>query len=133
MDETRKVVKLVRATGTRRLTEYVENLPVPLTDEERLARGTSLVRLRDEERNIEAEFETQKQSHKKAMGEIASMREQLEQAIREKREPRPTRVEGWAHFDQATYREIRVDTGEIISERPLLAVECQEELPLGKG
>lgn len=109
-------VKLVRATGTRLLGEHMEPLPVVLTPEEFAARATSLVRLRDDERKVEATFEQHKHSHKQAMSAIAEERERLEQAIREKREPRPVKVESWAHYDVGQFREIRTDSGEVLNE-----------------
>lgn len=126
----RKSMKVVRATGTKVLTEYIENLPVPLTPEEFAARATSLVRLRDDERKVDAEFEQHKGKHKSELTRIAEERERLEQAIREKREPRPVRVESTAHYNDGCLRDVRTDTGELLSERALLAAEMQEELNL---
>jgi hypothetical protein len=127
----KKSVKLVRATGTRILNEYIEELPVPLTQEEIVARATSLTRLEDEERKSSGVFEHAKALHKAEVERIAEERRKLLQAIREKREPRPVKVEGWAHYDVARYREIRSDTGELVNERALLPSEYQESLDLG--
>ncbi len=127
----KQTMKVVRATGMRILTEYIEPLYVPITAEEFAARATSLVRLRDDERKVTAEFEKHKNAHKEAISAIEEERERLEQAIREKREKRPVKVEGWAHFDIGQYREVRADTGEVLTERPLLAAELQEEFDLG--
>lgn len=121
-------MKVVRATGTKLLTEEIDSLPVDLSKDELLSRGTSLVRLRDEERKVEAEFDTHKEAHKKALSAIFGQREFLEQAIRDKREPRPVKVQGWAHYDAGQYRVIRTDTGELLHERPLVAAELQEEI-----
>lgn len=127
---TKKSVKVVRAHGVRLLSEHMEPLPVTLTPEEFAARATSLVRLRDDERKVELEFEGHKQAHKQAMARISEERERLEQAIRDKREPRPVKVQAWAHYDSGQLREVREDTGELLNERPLLAAELQEELEL---
>jgi hypothetical protein len=128
-----KKMKVVRANGTRLLSEHIEPLPVPLTGEEFAARATSLVRLRDDERKAEAEFEQHKARHKDRVAEIAEERERLEQAIRDKREPRQVKVQAWAHYDVGQLREVRADTGEVLNERALLASEMQEELDLGRG
>jgi hypothetical protein len=130
---TKKSVKIVKSTGSKMLSEHVEALPVSLTQEELLSRATSLVRLRDEERTAEAEFEKHKTAHKERVASIAEVREQLEQAIRERREPRPVRVIATAHYDIGRLREVRDDTGELLNERPLTPDEMQEELPLHAG
>lgn len=126
----KKTMRVVRATGERMLSEHIEPLPVQLSKDELLARGTSLVRLRDEERKHGLEFEQAKHKHKEAQGRIDEERERLEQAIRDHREPRPVKVQSWARYDQGRMESIRTDTGELIDERALLAAEMQEELEL---
>lgn len=125
---TKKKLKSVRLTGRKLLDEHLEPLPVPLTNDELLARGQSLVRLRDEERKAESEFDKHKHAHKEAIAAISEEREMLEQAIRDKREKRSVRVEGWAEYQKGRYEAIRTDTGEVIGDRPLHPEEMQETI-----
>jgi hypothetical protein len=128
---SKKQMKVVRATGTKTLVEYVEELPVALQKDEIIARAKSLTRLRDDQAKVELEFELQKNAHKERISAIEKERMRLGCAIRDGKEKRPVHVQGVAHFDVGQYREIRMDTGELINERPLLPTELQDDLPLG--
>lgn len=123
-----KKPQVVRTTGMKRVMEGMQELPVELTDADVIARATSLAHLEDAERKSTLEFDKHKSAHKAEVERIAEERSRLLRAIRDREEPRPVKIEGWAMFETRLYEERRIDTGEVINTRALLNEELQDDL-----
>lgn len=121
----------------KKLTEksdvFQRNLPVTLTDEELRHRGDALAAQLDELDRIEAKVKAAKEAAKgpkeKAEATIGELRRQL----RTRSEDRLVDCEEVKRFAQRCAETIRLDTGEVVSTRPLTAQEMQTELSVIPG
>jgi hypothetical protein len=68
---------------------------------------------------------------KEALDEIQGQASALAREIRTKSEQRDVEIAEERDMDKKTLKTIRIDTGAIIGERPLMPIELQHELPLG--
>ena len=112
-----------------KVVKRIEHLPVELTDAELQARGDQLAGVIED---IGAEEERQRDERTAAKARIAALesrRTLLCLQIRRGEENRPVEVECRTDHEAGTYSRVRLDTGEVLSERPLSGEERQEGLP----
>lgn len=126
----KKTIKVVRATGEKVVSETLDELEVPLTNDEQRLRGLELAKLEVELRELEMGLAAARQQAKEKEAKIQARRHQLVNAIQTKREPRAVRVQHIAKYDVGQLDSVRTDTGEVIGVRQLLSSELQSELPL---
>lgn len=110
-----------------------KQLPCKLTNEELRKYGEELANTIDEVSNEEARQESVKKEMKSTLTGLQSKLTILSSKIRRGEEYRDVQVQPEMDFKQGVYREVRTDTGAIITERPLTDDERQEALPFGKA
>lgn len=113
----------------RVIRSHVEVLPVRLSPDELRDRGEKLAGLEGQYIEHKAETKAQSKTRKEEEGRLELSIYQLASHIREKCEPREIEVEVRI-AGKGQVAEVRLDTGEIIRERPLREEEKQEEIPL---
>lgn len=118
-----------KAPREKKLTDFVQRLPVALTDAELLAFGQRLAKCQADltEHNMHAE--QVKKELKAKESAIESERAHLSGIIREKKESRDVQCERWAFYDEGEIVEHRADTGEVIFRRRMESHERQVKLP----
>jgi hypothetical protein len=77
----------------------------------------------------EAEFAEERKRQKSVLTDMLTELRRLNGEIRDKSTYRPVQCERRYLYDQGKLVEIRCDTGEVISDRPLTEQEKQRELP----
>lgn len=121
-DDTTPMTKLSRTV--------IRSLPVHLTDDELLKKGTDLATAVQDiatEENRQADI---KASMKARLAEIEARRTQLAIAVSRKEEHRDVEVDIWHDYQRLVVEEIRRDTGEVIHRRVMSEDERQAELPM---
>jgi hypothetical protein len=112
----------------RKLRETTEALPCQLTNDELLAYGNDLgATIQD----IAAEEDRQasiKVEMKSRMTKLEAIRTELASKITRREEYRDVKVEVILDFGDDKYKKVRLDTGEVIFERPINDEERQESL-----
>jgi hypothetical protein len=128
-----KEKKPAKAPREKKLTDFIQRLPVALTDAELLAFGQRLAKCQADltEHNMHAE--QVKKELKAKESAIEAERAHLSGIIREKKELRDVQCERWAHYDEGDIVELRTDTGEVIYQRRMEMHERQVSLPIPKG
>lgn len=76
----------------------------------------------------ELEFEKVKTAHKNRVSGIQSRMSELARELREKKVPRDVEVEYVTNLEERVLEVFRLDTGELVSTRPLTAGELQLRL-----
>lgn len=131
--KSEKKTEPAKKPRTKKVGEYVELLPVPLSDRELLEFGQRLAKCQADINEHNAHAEQVKKDLKAKESAIEAERARLAGIVREKKEPRDVRVERIAHFDESEVVDIRMDSGEIINRRPIQPHERQEKLPIPDG
>lgn len=111
------------------LERFTKLLPVTLTPEEIQAAGRELGRTVLDMADEEAQQDSMKKEMKARLGVLEAKRSELATKITRGTELREVEVEPQRDYGEAKYFEIRLDTGEVIKERPLSAEERQLGLP----
>lgn len=115
----------------------VRELPVKLLEHELLERAQSLADCHTQLAEHDDHAKEVRKELGKQRGGIELRRAILSGVVKRKEENREVRVAMQTDLTARVYREVREDTGEIISERPLRPEEMQRKLglviPLGKG
>lgn len=110
-----------------------KNLSVPLTDKEKGAKGDVVAHL---VHKILAKKEEKKNQGAQLKSEIDELESELKRVSLEISTGvvyRDVPIREEHNYRLGTYREVRLDTDQVINERPLTAAERQPELPLGDG
>jgi hypothetical protein len=114
--------------GNAKPKKFTLDLPVHLTERELLERGDALVKQFDDLDKIEAALSEAKAEAKAAREPVEESIRQLKIQIRTKKEPRPVECKLEPDFANGVMETIRLDTGEIVTARPLAPEERQESL-----
>lgn len=104
-------------------------LPVRLTPDELLDRGSSLAAVIQDIDSEERRQTDQKAQMKARLAELDARRTQLAVVIGRKEEDRYVEVQIFNHYDRGVVDVVRVDTGETVSSRRMTDEERQQRLP----
>ena len=110
--------------------KVVKELRCALTDEELLARGQALARALEQMQKREADGKAFAANVKSDIEQYKKEGLRLTSHIAEKSEWRPVECNEVHDFKEGTVSLIRLDTGEVISERRMWDEERQDELHL---
>jgi hypothetical protein len=108
----------------------VRSLPVRLTDEELLKKGSDLATAVQDIATEEGRQVDIKASMKAKLAEIEARRTQLAIAVSRKEEHRDVEVDIFHDYQRAVVQDIRRDTGEVLSTRVMSEEERQIGLPM---
>lgn len=108
----------------------VRSLPVRLTEEELLKKGSQLAATVQDIAAEEGRQVDLKAAMKAKLAEIDARRTQLAIAVSRKEEARDVEVDVWHHYDRGVVVDVRRDTGEIVNTRVMSTAERQPSLPL---
>jgi len=113
--------------------KYREPLPVKLSDDEIAAIGRKLVACRDKREELDARKKRAVETIQTDMKVLDQEEQRYEEAIRSGCDERDVEVHEYELFDVdgGIVRVVRVDTSEVVRERPMGAEERQPGLPLG--
>lgn len=103
-------------------------LPCALTDAETLLRGNELARCQLELGKIEANKKANAADFKAQAEAIENRIARLARVVAEKEESRPVECRLEEDRNAATMKTVRVDTGEVVSSRPMTEAERQSRL-----
>ena len=110
--------------------KVVKELRCALTDEELLARGQALARALEQMQKREADGKAFAANVKSDIEQYKKEGLRLTSHIAEKSEWRPVECNEVHDFEAGTVSVVRLDTGEVVSERRMWDEERQEDLPL---
>jgi len=110
--------------------KYTDIQRVRLTDEELIERAQEQARNLQAIEEMEADLKTKAQHAKAAIAEREADVKRLAVEIRDRATYRPVDCERIFDYRRGLVFEVRLDTGEQISERPMTYAEQQRELPL---
>lgn len=116
----------------RKIDKFTEMHPVELTDKELLDFADSLARCDDDISNQKRALDSIKKELNAKISEVESRRSRLSTIIFRKEEMRDVEVETALFFDADEWRKTRLDTGEIVDQRPIRLEERQENIELTK-
>jgi len=117
-----------------RLIERCEKeLMITLSDVEQVSRGKQLAKVLSEIRNEDGRHQMMKASMKSAMTALEAERDKLSLIVSSGEELRMIQCEDRANFDTGSFERVRIDTQEIVYERPLSTQERQLEIPGTSG
>ncbi len=113
---------------TMKTKRHNMSLVCKLTDEEIRDRGFEAGQLDQEVQDLEAEFDEAKKLHKAEVNSNENRRRLLLREIRTKQTTRPVECEIEPDFLNLQVRTTRLDTGELVHERPMSEDEKQGRL-----
>ena len=113
-----------------KIIKVVKELRCALTDEELLARGQALARALEQMQKREADGKAFAANVKSDIEQYKKEGLRLTSHIAEKSEWRPVECNEIHDFAEGTVTMVRLDTGELISERRMWDEERQDELHL---
>ncbi len=122
--------KAVAIDEIRKLTIRTSLLSCKLSDEELLKYGNDLGVVVQDIKTEEDRQTSLKQDLKARLTSLEADRAVLASKITRKEEFRAVEVQPAINFKEGVYREIRIDTGELLFERPVTEDERQEYLKL---
>jgi len=120
-----------KASEPTRINKFQQRLPVMLTEKELLGAGDRAAHLAKEAHEAEEARKEADATAKATVKRLQNESEALLATVRDKREYRLVPCERRFDFRLGKVTEIRVDTGEQLSERPMRDDERQTELGLG--
>lgn len=106
-----------------------KQLSVQLTDPEILAAAQELAAVMEEVDVLETREAERRQTFKASLAALDGRRRELGRKIARREEVRDVEVEVRVDWRKGLATETRVDTGEVIAERPVTAEERQARLP----
>jgi hypothetical protein len=107
------------------------SLSCKLTTEEFEERAKSLAEAHEDRKGLESNHEMLKRQMKSEAAELEAKIDVLAAVVSRKSEMRQVEVEEQADLVKLKAFRYRMDTGEVINERPLTEDERQEKIPLG--
>ena len=114
----------------QKIIKVVKELRCKLTDEELLARGQELARALEQMQKREADGKAFAANVKSDIEQYKKEGLRLTSHIAEKSEWRKVECDEVHDFEAGTVSVVRLDTGEVVSERRMWDEERQEDLPL---
>ena len=114
----------------QKIIKVVKELRCKLTDEELLERGQALVRALEQMQKREADGKAFAANVKSDIEQYKKEGLRLTSHIAEKSEWRKVECDEVHDFEAGTVSVVRLDTGEVVSERRMWDEERQEDLPL---
>ena len=105
-----------------------EELPVELSDEERIERARQLGEIVETITNKEIEKKAETKRLQSAIDELKRKRTQLAEVCRKGEELRQIECRTVCYWEDETVSIIRVDTGEIVRTRPMTSKDRQQKL-----
>jgi len=122
--------KAVVELATEKAVRFeMESLPVRLTEDEKLDRGSKLAQAEQELRLHHEEAEKVKKKLKANESEIVSRMAFYAEVVRSGQEPRSVKVGVFRHPKRDGWvQDVRDDTGEVVRERRAMENELQEPL-----
>ena len=105
-----------------------QSLPVRLTEQELIAKGAELSAMIKALSYEEAEKKSVADAFKARITDLDTQIQRLAQIVRDKKEFRPVEVIEQPDYDAMMMRTVRLDTGEVVSSRPLEGSERQRPL-----
>ena len=125
--------RLKEKKGMPTLRRYTTTLDCELKDHEILAYGRELAQVTSEAESEESRQASIKKEMAAKLAGLEARRTEISAKVNRGRELRDVQVEVTADFTAGTATETRLDTGEIVRERPLRDEEKQAELPKANG
>lgn len=107
-----------------------EALPCQLSDHELALKGDELADLLRQAADVEAEMKATAKRYKSRLDILSAQASMLGGIILGKVEDRAVEVETTFAFDAGTMRRVRLDTGEVLDERPMSEKERNPDGPL---
>jgi hypothetical protein len=129
---TRKSRKTEERKPRVRTEPFMQPLRVALTKEEVADRHERLTHLMGEKSKRQAAIATERAEQRAELKKMSGEIDSLAAEAREKSVEREVQCERRFLYDEGKLQEVRLDTGAVIFERPLLAAE-QPELPFPEG
>ena len=114
----------------QKIIKVVKELRCKLTDEELLERGQALARALEQRQKREADGKAFAANVKSDIEQYKKEGLRLTSHIAEKSEWRKVECDEVHDFEAGTVSVVRLDTGEVVSERRMWDEERQEDLPL---
>lgn len=114
--------------GPTKIREYHEQLSVDLTRDEFDDRANKLAQVTYDLTAHYAHEDEVKKQLKSVEAELESKRAALSSIVKNRAEPRTVMVQIWADYRLGSLRKMRLDTGEVLSERALTDDERQAAL-----
>ena len=108
----------------------VLSLDCALTDAELIERAGQLAKAVSDIHLEESRQESVKREMKARLGELESARDRLGSVVQRREELRDVQCEDTLNLATGRYTRVRLDTGEVIVDRPLSDAERQHELNL---
>lgn len=112
-----------------KVENFARNLPVALTREEVAERADRAAQLIEDRDHKEAELKAHNSHVKSLIATLEADMRHLSSEVRTKRTHRDVECERRYDYDSSVVREVRLDTGEVLSERPMSDREKQRDLP----
>jgi hypothetical protein len=117
------------AAKPRVIREMEMELPVKLTDAEKIAKGEALARVLSDIQAEESRADMVKQALKSIMTALEAEQDRLLVIVQRGEELRVTKVQDEADDKALLVRRVRLDTGEIMTERAMTPEEKQVPIP----
>jgi ferritin-like protein len=116
-----------------KIYKFRQELAVGLTREEVEAKS-QLMATRVAEIDVKkAEFSELAKNNRSRLAEMETDIRRLSNAVRDKAEIRGVSCERIFNYTTGRVRDVRVDTGDVLSERDMTDDERQRDLPIGEG
>lgn len=115
------------------MKKITKKVPVPVTDEEKIAMSHKLAQMLCERERINGEKAAACEGWNKEIREIDKRSKQLAKAIHTGKDERDVECEEVMVFETNTVQTKRVDTGEIVDQRAMTADERQTSLLADPG
>jgi hypothetical protein len=119
------------ARADTKVVRAVEPLPVQLTEAELAERGVRLASLTNQHSAVEAQKKEAMAGYKRRLDALAGEIEEVAGVLTSKTEDRDVDCETTHHYATGLVRTVRLDTGEVVSERAMNDAERQRALPFG--
>ena len=118
---------------TEQEQRYYKELPVQLTDGEKLTKMGRVLELEDIQEVVKEEAKEAADEAKKEIADHQKEIDKLKGHLRSGTEPRQVECIDVQDFKAKSVRTMRTDTGEVVSERAMRQDELQGELALREG
>lgn len=119
--------------STTKIVNFKRNLKVPLKPEEVAERADRAAKLLEDRDHEESEFKAHGTHVRGRIAQMESEMRHLSGEVRTRCTYREVECEQQFLYDTGVVREVRVDTGEVLSERPMTDREKQRDLPFDGG
>ncbi len=125
--------KTNETSSTTKVENFKRDLKVSLKPEEVAERADRAAKLLEDRDHEESEFKAHGTHVRGRIAQMESEMRHLSGEVRTKCTYREVECERRFVYDTAVVQEVRLDTGEVISERPMTDREKQRDLPFDGG